>query len=481
MSISFCCSKCETSFHVSDEHAGKRAKCKKCGAPLRIPSLAGQAKIPPLPPPDAHPQGASGAVKADVCASATPPHAYFIRPVGALVLFPFILFGHMWGPQLGGMTLPYMLAVGGTILVGLVFLFALCPRTVNWSTAIRVGAFTATVGIVLCLLLQEVVGWIHSHPEWLDRGGGPIKLLHLLLFLVGGAYASAKDLHADLVARLFGFTVGVGMCEEACKILPILWLCRSEAKNMPTLRECMFLGAFSGLGFGIPEALHYSHSEYLPDGVQVSLYLLRFTALPALHALWTATVAGIVRSRVNWLNAGKGSWGAYGAKVALLSAGPAFLHGVYNVFSGKLLDLVVVTASLGVAYVVFRSVIVDDTPPSRNEQRTIFEKHLRDKGTKKALGTIALVALVGSLVFYSGSVSPAQPQQDAPQPQYIITVPQRQPVQCMACSGTGQVVAECPSCGGTGRDVVWGVRCPTCRGFGVGRTPCPYCGGTGWR
>ncbi len=49
MSISFCCPKCKASFRVSDEHAGKRAKCKKCGAPLRIPSLAGQAEAPPLP------------------------------------------------------------------------------------------------------------------------------------------------------------------------------------------------------------------------------------------------------------------------------------------------------------------------------------------------------------------------------------------------------------------------------------------------
>ncbi len=49
MSISFCCPKCKTSFHVSDEHAGKRAKCKKCGAPLRIPSLAAQAEALPLP------------------------------------------------------------------------------------------------------------------------------------------------------------------------------------------------------------------------------------------------------------------------------------------------------------------------------------------------------------------------------------------------------------------------------------------------
>ena len=49
MSISFCCSKCKASFRVSDEHAGKRAKCKKCGAPLRIPSLAAPAEVPPLP------------------------------------------------------------------------------------------------------------------------------------------------------------------------------------------------------------------------------------------------------------------------------------------------------------------------------------------------------------------------------------------------------------------------------------------------
>ena len=49
MSISFCCPKCKASFRVSDEHAGKKAKCKKCGAPLQIPSLAAQAEAPPLP------------------------------------------------------------------------------------------------------------------------------------------------------------------------------------------------------------------------------------------------------------------------------------------------------------------------------------------------------------------------------------------------------------------------------------------------
>ena len=478
MSISFHCPKCEAPFRVSNEHAGKRAKCKKCGASLQIPSLAVQAEAPP-PPSKVHPQSASATGKVNAPASVTPPRAYFFRPVGALVVLPFLFFSFStWGPPLAGMTLPYLLAVGSTILVGLVFLFALCPRTVNWGTAIRVGAFTAAAGIMLLVLLQLVVDWVHSHPEWLDRGGGPIKLLQLLLFLVGHAYASLED--PRLLARLFGFTVGVGMCEEVCKILPILWLCRSEAKNMPTLLECMFLGAFSGLGFGVSEALNYSHNWYLPYGAPISVYLLRFTALPALHALWTATIAGILRSRVSWLNTGKG-WGPYAGKVVLLSAGPAFLHGVYNVFCGGLLGLVSVTASIGVAYVVFRSLIVDDTPPSRDEQRVIFEKHLRDNGTKKALGTITLVVLVGGLVFYSGSVSPAHPQQDAPQPRYSITVPQRQPVQCLACSGTGQAVTECPPCGGTGRDLVWGVRCPTCRGFGVARTTCPYCGGTGWR
>lgn len=512
------CPACMSRFRAQRSLLGRTAKCKRCGEAFSlVDSTAEPRPVPAQAQKDAHENSTSVSRKtgkaptdkrAEAVGQSSAPRtsvnvaashtvcdvepslqrrAHFLTPIGALVIIPFFAFGFiMWGPALDGMTLPYLLGVAGSVLVGLVFLYALSPTSVDWPIAIRVGAFTATVGIILLLALYWVAGWVHSHPEWLGSGAHPkLKILQLVLFLIGYASA-ATDSAGSLIGRLLAFTVGVGMVEEVCKILPILWICRPDAKALPTLRECMFLGAFSGLGFGISEALHYSHSMYLPLGAPLALYLLRFTGLPAIHALWTATIAGFLRSNLQWLNGSKGA-GTYVGKVTLLCAVPAFLHGVYDVFTGGVLGLLTVAASVGLAFFVFRALIADEAPPSLLEQRAIFERHVRDSGIKKALGTLTLVTLIGGLVFYSGRVAPAQPapepRREARPPSWTVTVPQRQATQCMPCSGTGQIAVQCPSCGGSGTHYGLGVvvRCSECRGFGVVRTTCPYCGGTGWR
>ncbi|MEO1700135.1 MAG: hypothetical protein AAFU73_22815 [Planctomycetota bacterium] len=42
MSIHVTCAACGASYNVAEEHAGKRAKCKECGAALQIPALSGE-------------------------------------------------------------------------------------------------------------------------------------------------------------------------------------------------------------------------------------------------------------------------------------------------------------------------------------------------------------------------------------------------------------------------------------------------------
>jgi len=49
------CAACGATFRVSDEHAGKRARCKECSAPIAIPS----------PDPSSGPEGRGGAPAAD--------------------------------------------------------------------------------------------------------------------------------------------------------------------------------------------------------------------------------------------------------------------------------------------------------------------------------------------------------------------------------------------------------------------------------
>lgn len=523
MPISFPCPACGAQIRMLDRHAGRRARCKTCAAELRIPSLAPgagstpppatsdttacgrepPASVAPQPAPattqrlqNASPTSAAGSTTDAGNARAAPtpaapspvmpveapsgnslgaPRAHFFRPIGLLIMVPFFI-PHC-GPPLEGMTLPYFLGIGGAVLVALVFLYALSPRRIDWSTAIYVGAFTASVGVLLLLLLQEIGGWAQSHPESLFKGGAnpAVKVIQLILYLVGKAYAVRDD--PNLVAHLFGYIAGVGMCEELCKILPILWILRSKASPLPTLRKCMFLGAFSGLGFGISEAMHYSHEAYLPLGAPLTVYIMRFTALPAIHALWTATVAGIARTKLTWLNASK-DFGPYAAKVALLIVGPAFLHGLYDVCQGSLLlILLIVGASVGLAFLIFQALLANEAPPTREEQRTVFHQHLHENGIKKAIGTVALVVLVGGLIFYSDPVTPVQAE---PNPRHItITVPQHQVRPCGWCGGTGIIPVQpcsicrghrtidnlhpCFSCGGDG--VIWG-QCPRCYGTG---------------
>ena len=56
MAIEFSCGTCESVLSVSDEHAGKQAKCPKCDNVNSIPSSSQPAAAPPVMPSSAAPQ-----------------------------------------------------------------------------------------------------------------------------------------------------------------------------------------------------------------------------------------------------------------------------------------------------------------------------------------------------------------------------------------------------------------------------------------
>jgi len=51
MSIAVTCPKCSASFKAKDEHAGKKAKCPKCGGPIVVPSQFHGGDTIRMPPP----------------------------------------------------------------------------------------------------------------------------------------------------------------------------------------------------------------------------------------------------------------------------------------------------------------------------------------------------------------------------------------------------------------------------------------------
>ncbi len=85
-----------------------------------------------------------------------------------------------------------------------------------------------------------------------------------------------------------GFTFGVGLCEELCKAIPILWHYRGAASL--DVRGAVVWGLAAGVGFGVSEGITYSSDFY--NGVSTGgACVVRFVSCVAIHAVWSATTA----------------------------------------------------------------------------------------------------------------------------------------------------------------------------------------------
>lgn len=129
---------------------------------------------------------------------------------------------------------------------------------------ILVGMFTGTLGIGYLFLVQAIP---------------------LFAILYAGT-ADSPDI--NLLTKILAFVFGVGLCEEVCKAAPLVW----RVRRRPDLgwRGACLWGMASGVGFGVSEALNYAELVY--HGIaSAEIYLLRFSSLVTLHAVWSASVA----------------------------------------------------------------------------------------------------------------------------------------------------------------------------------------------
>ncbi len=160
--------------------------------------------------------------------------------------------------------------------------------------------------------------------------GIPLLFAAQKLPIVRTLYTASDSV--SLVPRALGYILGVGLIEEATKAFPLYWLFLHQ-KKPAGLREIIFLGAISGLAFGVAEAVNYSfryavYTEFdlMGYGDYILTQLLRFISLPLLHALWAAVVAYFIGLAMH----------APQRKNALLIVGlgaMAIVHGVYDVFA----------------------------------------------------------------------------------------------------------------------------------------------------
>jgi len=120
--------------------------------------------------------------------------------------------------------------------------------------------------------------------------------------------------------------MGIGLCEELCKALPLLSHFRSKA-TLDWRGACVW-GLASGVGFGVCEGIMYS-SDYYNGMSTGGIYLTRFASCVALHAVWSASIGiSLHRNQVGF----QGASNVYemAGPILFIIGVPMTLHGLYD-------------------------------------------------------------------------------------------------------------------------------------------------------
>jgi RsiW-degrading membrane proteinase PrsW (M82 family) len=226
------------------------------------------------------------------------------------------------------------------------FVFLASDKCAQPLHLLGLGLFTATGGILLLLFVQlaSTIGVIRV------RGAG--ALIVLVLALIGLSYSAAMDPASGILTSFAGFTLGVGLCEEVCKALPILIFYRIGITQ--NWRGAFLWGMASGAGFGVAEGVMYSQDFY--NGVAgPGIYIVRFVSCVALHAIWAGSIGISINQRQDLLQEDWDEWWWYVLAVLRLIAVPMVLHGLYDTLLKKDLEfLALATAAASFGYLAWQ-------------------------------------------------------------------------------------------------------------------------------
>jgi RsiW-degrading membrane proteinase PrsW (M82 family) len=258
------------------------------------------------------------------------------------------LFSLMPGHKLKGAFLPHGsfahwgFAAGSAVLFMTFLLLLSAQKTAQPLNLLGIGLFTATIGILLLLVLQVAANW--SQGVWL-RGGNIVVVILYIVKFIGYSYQAALDPDNGFFLSFMGYTLGVGFCEEVCKALPLLWIYRRTP--LQSWRSAFLWGLASGAAFGISEGIMYAGNYY--NGVSgPSIYVVRFISCVALHALWAGSVAVTIHQKQEMIQ-GEISWYEYIPRLYFIVGVPMVLHGLYDTLLKKELN----AAALAVAVLSF--------------------------------------------------------------------------------------------------------------------------------
>ena len=241
--------------------------------------------------------------------------------------------------------------------LAILVIFSDDPRLKSWHL-LAVGAATGTAGILILFAWQFLA--FNSLGLGIRLRGGWLAIIFFLFQLIGLAYICALAPGMPFPASLFGFTIGVGLCEELIKGIAIAVYLKSV--RVPQWRIAYLVGLASGIGFGVSEGIHYSGQMYngLTDW---SIYPVRFVSCVALHAIWSGCVALMMYRNQETLFE-EFSFGLVFMFIVQYLIGAMILHGLYDTFlkhDMNIAALLIAGASFGwMAYLVDRQRFLGD-------------------------------------------------------------------------------------------------------------------------
>jgi RsiW-degrading membrane proteinase PrsW (M82 family) len=266
-------------------------------------------------------------------------------------------------------------AFGAAWLFLLFFVLLAADRSAQIVHLVMIALFTATIGILLLLLFEVLADW--SQGVWV-HGRSIVVLIFYIVKLIGFSYRAALDPNNGFLLSFFGYTLGVGFCEEVCKMLPLLWHYRQSPEQ--TWRAAFIWGLASGAGFGISEGVLYASRYY--NGISgPDMYLIRFLSCVALHAVWTGAAA-IMLYRNQHLFQQQMEWYEYFPPLLFVVGIPMVLHGLYDTLLKKDMD----AGALVVAVVSFLFLAVQIILLHRADDQASKEEMLREYKRRRRLG-----------------------------------------------------------------------------------------------
>lgn len=342
-SFKFVCPACGQPLEAESDMVGSSVECPACQITITIPQPDSTEAVPSIntevtvaqPPPN---EEAEPTAEDDEAAKSDHvPSSESLTFKSALPLAIYTLgFGWVstWFlPNRFFISMPLvpvlLLAIPSLILAYVTVLRFLRPHPVPLRRIVLTCAFTMTLGLVFLLFFQSVADHALHSGRW---NYGRATGYWLVLKFIGWAYNAVQE--GNFFTRIVGYIFGVGLCEEFTKLLPLFFYVFRESKLAEEkrlgYRQFLLVGFFSGLGFGIGEAL----SMYAPWSGEISTdsNILRWFACVPSHAIYTVLDAAFLWYLKPTIQNEKNDhmklvWCALATVVA------AVVHGIYNSFA----------------------------------------------------------------------------------------------------------------------------------------------------